>query len=438
MPLDETHDARLRSWVEAANDPATDFPLQNLPFGIFERDGDARVGIAIGDRVFDLRAARDAGHLDGLDPALAPVLGASSLNALFALGRPALTALRARAHLLLRADSPEGSRAEHDATLMQAMGDVTMRLPARVGDYTDFYASVDHATNVGAMFRPDNPLLPNYRHVPIGYHGRSSSIVVSGSEVVRPQGQTVAAPEGPPKFGPSERLDYELELGAFVAGGNALGTPVPIGAASSRIAGLVLVNDWSARDIQSWEYQPLGPFLSKNFATTVSPWVVTLDALEPFRVPARARGAGEPTPLPYLMDPSDQAMGGFDLTLEVWILTQKMREASISPERLSHGSFAGMYWTMAQMVAHHASNGCNLRPGDLLGSGTVSGPERGQRGCLLELAKRGAEPVTLKTGETRSFLRDGDEVIIRGWGEREGARRVGFGDCRGIVSPARG
>ncbi len=438
MPLDPTHDPATQSWVESANAPPTDFPLQNLPFGVFEQGGDARVGVAIGDRVLDLRAARDGGHFDGLDPALAPAVGQRTLNALLALGRPALTALRGRAHRMLSADTPEGTRARRDATLLLRMSDVTMRLPVDIGDYTDFYASIEHATNVGAMFRPDNPLLPNYRHVPIGYHGRASSLVVSGTEVRRPNGQTSDAPEGPPRFGPTERLDYELEVGAFVAGANALGTAVPIAEAESRIAGLVLVNDWSARDVQAWEYQPLGPFLSKSFATTLSPWLVTLDALEPFRVAARVRASGEPSPLPYLDDPRDRDRGGVDITLEVWLRTPAMRAAASPAERLSRGSFARMYWTLGQMLTHHASNGCNLRPGDLLASGTVSGPERGERGCLLELAKRGAEPVLLTNGERRSFLADGDELIIRGSCERPGAARIGFGECRGVVMPAAG
>ncbi len=436
MPRDATHDPAILSWVESANAGGTDFPLQNLPFGVFEQGGDARVGIAIGDRVLDLRAARDGGHFDGLDPALAPAVGQRTLNALLALGRPALAALRGRAHRMLSADTPEGTRARRDATLLLPNSDVTMRLPAAVGDYTDFYASVEHAMNVGAMFRPENPLLPNYRHVPIGYHGRASSLVVSGTEVRRPLGQTSAAPAGPPRFGPTERLDYELEVGAFVAGENPLGTSVPIADAESRIAGLVLVNDWSARDIQAWEYQPLGPFLSKSFATTVSPWLVTLEALEPFRVPARVRGADEPAPLPYLSDATDRERGGVDISLEVWIRTPAMRAADAPAERLSRGSFARMYWTLGQMLAHHASNGCNLRPGDLLGSGTVSGVERGERGCLLELTKRGAEPVVLANGERRSFLGDGDEVSIRGWCERTGAARIGFGECRGVLIPA--
>ena len=438
MAIDTTHDPARRSWVDSANAAGHDFPVQNLPLGIFAVAGDARPGIAIGDAVLDLRRARDRGHLDGLDAALLGALGADTLNALFALGRPALRALRARASAMLTAGTPEAVRAQADGALLVPMAAVSMRCPAEVGDYSDFYASIDHATNVGSMFRPDNPLLPNYKHVPIGYHGRASSIVVSGTDVRRPMGQTSAKPEGPPAFGPSQRMDYELEVGAFIAGGNAMGAPIPLAEAEAHLAGLVLVNDWSARDLQTWEYQPLGPFLAKNFATTVSPWVVTLDALAPFRAPARARDAGDPAPLPYLTDVADQAQGGFAITLEVWLRTARMRAEGLPAERLSHGDFRRMYWTLGQMLAHHASNGCNLRPGDLIASGTVSGAARDARGCLLELAWRGTEPVTLSTGEQRSFLADGDEVILRGWCEAPGRVRIGFGECRGTVLPAQG
>jgi fumarylacetoacetase len=308
-----------------------------------------------------------------------------------------------------------------------------MLVPAEIGDYTDFYASIFHATNVGSMFRPDSPLLPNYKYVPIGYHGRASSVIASGTAVTRPSGQTRPDPALAPAFGPSKGLDYELEVGAFICGENTIGESVPIAHAEERVFGLALLNDWSARDIQSWEYQPLGPFLAKSFATTVAPWVVTLDALEPFRAPAFARPAGDPAPLPYLADAGDRARGGFEIMLEVFIRTGAMRAAGLPPFRLSAGSFATMYWTVAQLVAHHASNGCNLRPGDLLGSGTVSGPDESSRGSLLELASRGAKPVTLPSGEQRSFLADGDEVILRGWCEREGAARIGFGECRGEI-----
>jgi len=304
----------------------------------------------------------------------------------------------------------------------------------RVGDYTDFYASIDHATNVGSMFRPDNALLPNYKWVPIGYHGRASSIVPSGTPVRRPSGQTREESSSPPVFGPSRRLDYELEVGAIIADGNALGAPIPIASAEQHVAGLCLVNDWSARDIQAWEYQPLGPFLAKSFATTLSPWIVTLDALAPFRVPATDRPEGDPAPLPYLDDAADRSKGGFDVSLEVLLSTRRMREDGVPPWRASAGSFAAMYWTLAQMVAHHTSNGCNLQPGDLLASGTVSGPTKESRGCLLERTWRGSEPIALPTGESRRFLEDGDEVIMRAWCERDGRRRIGFGECRGIVS----
>ena len=432
--LDQTHDLALTSWVSSAHAAGTDFPIQNLPLGVFSAaDGRVGVGVAIGDQVLDLRVARDAGLLVGLSAEIAATLEGRTLNALIALGRPALTAVRAAVQGVLRADTEAGRAAQRVPGLLQPMASVRMQLPVEVGDYTDFYASVDHATNVGSMFRPDNPLLPNYRHVPIGYHGRASSIVPTGTPVHRPMGQVSAKPEGPPTFAPTARLDYELEVGAVIGAGNALGTTIPLTEAESHLAGLVLVNDWSARDVQAWEYQPLGPFLAKNFATTISPWVVTLDALAPYRVPARVRTAAEPSPLPYLSDAGDQAHGGFDITLEVWIRTARMREAGTPAEQLSHGSFAQMYWTLGQMLAHHASGGCNLRPGDLIASGTVSGPEKSSRGCLLELTWRGAEPVTFSNGETRAFLADGDEVILRGWCEAPGRARIGFGECRGAV-----
>lgn len=438
MTLDATHDPALHSWVQSAQDAGTDFPLQNLPFGAFHtHDGSVpRLGVAIGDQIVDLTELRDAGYLDGLRTEVLESCGAESLTPLFATGRDGLSALRQRVQLVLRHDTPEGERARKDPALLIKQSAVTMALPAAIGDYTDFYASIDHATNVGSMFRPDNPLLPNYRHVPIGYHGRASSIVVSGTPVRRPHGQTVAKPEGPPSFGPSARMDYELEVGAFIAGGNAMGHGIPLAEAERHMAGLVLVNDWSARDLQSWEYQPLGPFLAKNFATTVSPWVVTLDALAPFRIPARPRGKEEPQPLPYLTDARDRETGGFALTLEVWLRTAKMREANQPAVRLSRGDFSRMYWTLGQMLTHHASNGCNLRAGDLIASGTVSGSEKDSRGCLLELAWRGTEPVELPNGETRGFLADGDEVILRGWCERPGYARIGLGECRGELLPA--
>lgn len=432
MTHDPTIDPALRSWVESANAADCDFPIQNLPLGcFFASDGQAaRCGIAIGDRILDLIAARDAGLFDGIRTDVLEALGAESLTPLFATGRAGISALRRRASEMLSASFERQGRV---ADVLIPMSAVRMTMPAEVGDYTDFYASIDHATNVGSMFRPGNPLLPNYKHVPIGYHGRASSLVVSGTPVKRPNGQTSAKPEGPPTFGPSARLDYELEVGAFVAGGNAMGSAIPLAEAEQYIAGLVLVNDWSARDVQTWEYQPLGPFLAKNFATSLSPWVVTLDALAPFRVPARARDAGDPQPLPYLQDGRNESAGGFDIKLEVWLQSAKMREAGTPPVRLSKGDFTRMYWTLAQMLTHHASNGCNLRPGDLIASGTVSGPTKESRGCLLELSWRGTEPLSLPGGETRTFLADGDEVIIKGWCEAPGAVRIGLGECRGIV-----
>ena len=432
--LDASHDPMVTSWVPSAQAAGTDFPIQNLPLGVFETaDGRVGIGVAIGDQVVDLRVAREAALLGSLPAAIAAALEATTLNAVIALGRPALSAVRQAVQGMLRADTEAGRAAPRVPGLLHPMASLRLRVPVEVGDYTDFYASVDHATNVGSMFRPDNPLLPNYRHVPIGYHGRASSIVPTGTPVHRPMGQVSAKPEGPPTFAPTARLDYELEVGAVIGAGNPLGTPIPLAEAEAHLAGLVLVNDWSARDVQAWEYQPLGPFLAKNFATTISPWLVTLDALAPYRVPARARTADEPAPLPYLTDGRDQTQGGFAITLEVWIRTARMREAGTPAERLSRGSFAQMYWTLGQMLTHHASGGCNLRPGDLIASGTVSGPEQSSRGCLLELTWRGAEPVTFSNGETRAFLADGDEVILRGWCEAPGRARIGFGDCRGTV-----
>lgn len=437
--LDETHDPSAESWVERANAPDTDFPLANLPFGVFRHDYEERprVGIAIGDHVLDCLAAVHAGLFNDVDPAVRAALSSWSLNPLMTLGRADARDVRRVAHRLLRADTPEGNRARAlAADVLVSMRAIGVRVPAEIGDYTDFYASVHHATNVGAMFRPDNPLLPNYKWVPIGYHGRASSIVASGTPVRRPRGQTVSDPAGPPSVGASRRLDYELEIGAFVARGNSLGTPIAIGDAEEHLFGLCLVNDWSARDVQQWEYQPLGPFLSKSFATTVSPWVVTLDALEPFRAPTAPRPDGDPAPLPYLAHARNEASGGFAITLEVRLRTAAMRAQGAPAERVSRGDFRTMYWTMAQLLTHHASNGCNLRPGDLLASGTVSGPEETSRGCLLELTSRGQRPVTLPNGETRAFLADGDEVTLAGWCERDGFRRIGFGDCTGEVLPA--
>ncbi len=436
--LDETHRPELRSWVESANGSATDFPVQNLPLGVFRR-GDAAPcpGVAIGDQILDLAAAADLNLFDAaLTHLVRSCLDAGALNPLLEAGPQQMRALRAEVSSLLRDDTAAGRSASRTAeTLLVPSSAVDKLLPVRIGDYTDFYASIHHATNVGRMFRPDNPLLPNYKWVPIGYHGRASSIVPSGSAISRPAGQTRDDAEAPPVFGPSRRLDYELEIGAVIGGGNTLGTPIPISAAEAHLAGLCLVNDWSARDIQTWEYQPLGPFLSKSFATTVSPWLVTLDALAPFRAPAAERAATDPAPLSYLSDANDRAQGGFAIELSVWLTSARMRAEGREPIRVSEASFASsLYWTLAQLVTHHTSNGCNLRAGDLLASGTVSGASAESRGCLLERTWRGSEPLPLPTGETRRFLEDGDEVSMRGRCERSGFRPIGFGECRGSVS----
>jgi fumarylacetoacetase len=316
--------------------------------------------------------------------------------------------------------------------LLIPMRDTEMQLPAQIGDYTDFYASIYHATRVGKLFRPDNPLLPNYKHVPIGYHGRASSILVSGAEIRRPRGQTKPPSAAEPEFGPSRSIDYELEVGLFVGTGNGLGKPIPIAEAEQHIFGLCLVNDWSARDIQSWEYQPLGPFLAKSFATTISPWIVPMAALAPYRVPAAERASGDPAPLPYLNSPTS-GRDGVDLTLEVYLQSAQMRKAGMEPVRMSRANLRDLYWTPAQLLTHHASNGCNLRPGDLLATGTISGPEEGSEGCLLEMKHR-AELVHLPTGEVRTFLENGDQVTFRAYALREGLPRIGFGECVGTIA----
>ncbi|HZF40125.1 MAG TPA: fumarylacetoacetase [Blastocatellia bacterium] len=439
--INETHDPNLRSWVESANDPSTDFPIQNLPFGLFDRIESGvkwRAGIAIGDQVLDLLECCRAGLLS-LEDNLSWML-ANSLNLLMQVDRLTGLDLRRQAMELLR----EGNTAIQDyqkahpenINLLAPMSDVYMRPPANIGDYTDFYASVYHATNIGKMFRPDQPLMPNYKWVPIGYHGRASSIVISGTPIHRPVGQTKDDNAEAPTFGPSKILDYELEVGFFIGQGNEQGRLIKIAEAEDHIFGLCLVNDWSARDIQRWEYQPLGPFLSKSFATTISPWIVAMEALAPFRAPAFKRPAGDPEPLPYLDSPENRERGGFGIKLEVFISTEQMREKGIAPHRLSSSNTQDLYWTFAQMLTHHTSNGCNLQPGDLIASGTVSGATKDSPGCLIELTGRGAEPINLPTGEVRRFLQDGDEVIFRGYCEREGFRRIGFGECRGIVTPA--
>jgi len=435
-PIDATHDLSLHSWVESANQKDTDFPIQNLPFGVFRhRDSTepSRIGVAIGDQILDLALCCEAGVLQELPEKLQAACAAPNLNPLMAMGSEASSTLRRRLSELLRYD---GQKPPVETEILIPMSEAELLLPASIGDYTDFYASIFHATNIGKLFRPDNPLLPNYKYVPIAYHGRASSIVPSGTSVKRPSGQRKAPDELAPSFGASQLLDYELEVGFFVGAGNEQGQPIAIDKAEDHIFGLCLVNDWSARDIQAWEYQPLGPFLSKSFATTVSPWVVTLEALAPFRCPAFQRAEGEPLPLPYLSSPLDVRLGGIDLTVEVLLRSAQMREAGMEPFRLSRGSLTQMYWTLAQMLTHHTSNGCNLRSGDLLASGTVSGAEEGSRGCLLEITQRGSKPIELPTGEIRSFLSDSDEVILRGYCEKEGYAKVGFGECRSIVLPA--
>ncbi|MEM8930083.1 MAG: fumarylacetoacetase [Acidobacteriota bacterium] len=435
--INATHDPSLTSWVESANAAEADFPIQNLPFGVFHTEGTApRVGVAIGDQIVDVATSFDGGAFASADDqdlvaAASEACRGPVLNPLFALGKPAWSALR-RA---LQGALVDGS-STRDAVRLVSMADATLVLPVQVGDYTDFYCSIHHATNVGSLFRPDNPLMPNYKHLPVGYHGRASSVVLSGTDVRRPSGQTKAPDAAAPSFGPSRLLDYELEVGFFVGPGNALGESVDLDGCEDRIFGYCLVNDWSARDIQGWEYQPLGPFLAKSFQTSISPWIVTSEALAPFRVPAFERAADDPQPLPHLDSERNRALGGVDLVLDVHLATERMRAEGTEPHRLSHGNFRHMYWTAAQMVTHHCSNGCDLRPGDLLASGTVSGPDKDSRGCLLELTWRGAEPVELDNGEVRKFLQDGDELILSGHCEGEGARRIGFGECRGVVLPA--
>ena len=407
--MDSTHDPNLTSWVESANRPDSDFPIQNLPYASFRKRGEdrIRVGVAIGDSVLD------AGQ----------VLGIASLPAVMSMSRAERTSLRHRLSELLANYSPAAERA------ILPLSEVELMLPCAIPDYTDFFASIHHATNVGSLFRSGKPLPPNYKWMPIAYHSRASSIVLSGTAVHRPSGQIIDHPEAAPVYAPSRMLDYELELGAFLGPGNAMGQPIPIASAEDHLFGVCLLNDWSARDIQGWESQPLGPFLAKNFATSISPWIVTLDALEPFRAPAPRRPIGDPQPFPHLEGSTD---GAFRITLEVWLRSANMPAAA----RVSRSDFASLYWTLSQMIAHHTSNGCPLVPGDLFGSGTVSGPEKEAQGCLLELTLRGADPLQLPSGETRAFLEDGDEVILRGWCEASGFRRIGLGECRGLILPA--
>src|SRR5262245_33168582 len=435
--IDETHSVARRSWVASANGHV-DFPIQNLPLGVFTPGRDAaRGGVAIGDEIFDLAAALSLGLFDASAAPAAEAASGTTLNPLFALGRPARVALRHRLSEILDADGPERTRIEGlRARLLHRAADCRLELPAAVGDYTDFFGGIHHATNAGKLFRPDNPLLPNYKYVPIGYHGRASSIRPSGANVRRPNGQRHGATEAAPSFGPSRSLDYELELGVWIGPGNALGTPIPIAEAGDHVAGFCLLNDWSARDIQGWEYQPLGPFLGKSFFTSISPWVVTPEALAPFRIAQAKRPAGDPEPLPYLSDASDQADGGLDIGLEVFLLTAGLRAKGLPAHRLAASNARHLYWTVAQLVAHHTCNGCNLRPGDIFGSGTISGPTGDSLGSMLEISAGGRRPVELPSGETRRFLEDGDTVIIQAHCRREGYAGIGFGECRGTIVSA--
>jgi fumarylacetoacetase len=414
MPLDQTHDPGLRSWVESANEPGCEFPIQNLPYGIFKRRGakeSPRGGVAIGDQILDLAALG--------------IKTGPTLNGIAALGRTAWKKLRGA---LSRGLSVK-RRNRRFAKFLVPAKQAQLFLPLAIGDYTDFFTGIHHAINMGKMLRPDNPLLPNYKWLPIGYHGRGSSIVVSGTQVLRPRGQVKAPDQSAPAFASSKRLDYEAELGFVVGPGNRLGKGIPVKEAVNHIFGAVLLNDWSARDIQAWEYQPLGPFLAKSFATTISPWIVTLEALEPYRCPAFPRAAEDPKPLPYLHDEEDQRAGGFAIELEMHLQTGKMQ----APVRLSHGNFRDSYWTVAQLVAHHTSNGCNLRPGDLLGSGTLSGATPDTYGSMMELTQGGKNPLALPNGESRAFLEDGDEVVQKGFCQNHDAVRIGFGEAAGKI-----
>jgi fumarylacetoacetase len=435
--LNETHNPAHKSWVASANTPDCDFPIQNLPFAVFRRKGSSeafRCGVAIGNQILDLAAVAKAGVLKGEAAAATQAGAQDKLNALMALGTAAWSALRLALSRALREGAAE--QAALQACLVpQAQAEYDV--PARIGDYTDFYTSVHHATNIGKQFRPDNPLLPNYKWVPIGYHGRASSIVISGQSFARPKGQLKMPDAEVPVLAPSKRMDIELELGVFIGQGNAQGEPIDIQDAERHVFGICLLNDWSARDIQGWEYQPLGPFLSKNFASTISPWIVTLEALAPYRV-SFVRLEGDPQPLPYLDSPANREGGALDIQLQVGLLTDKMRTAGQPDAQICRTSYRHAYWTVAQMVAHHTVNGCNLQPGDLFGSGTLSGPTLDQAGALIELTQGGKHPVALPNGESRTFLEDGDAVVIRGWCEKQGAARIGFGECWGTVLPALG
>jgi len=440
VQLNETHDINLRSWVASANNAETDFPIQNLPFGMFRRQGSNqafRIGIAIGDQILDLAAAHAvhafAGYTELQGGHFTAAVNGQHLNGLMALGAPVWSALRLALSRVLREGSSQQGTLQ---ACLLAQSAAEFALPAHIGDYTDFYTSVHHATAVGKLFRPDNPLLPNYKWIPIGYHGRASSIGVSGQQFHRPIAQTKPPTAETPVFGPAKRMDYELEMGIFIGPGNALGDVINMEQAEAHVFGLCLLNDWSARDVQAWEYQPLGPFLAKNFASTISPWVITLEALAPYRL-AWTRDAADPQPLAYLDSPALRDHAAFDIELEVLLQTEKMRAEGTPPQRLSLSNFRHSYWTVSQLVTHHTVNGCNLNPGDLLGSGTQSGPAPEEAGSLLELTEGGKKSIALSNGEQRVFMEDGDTIIMRGWAQKEGVARVGFGEVVGTLLPAR-
>lgn len=439
IEINETHDQNLKSWIESANATDTDFPIQNLPFCIFTRActyENVRVGVAIGDFVLDVYACYESCLFDDESFTIAVAADNYCLDhSVMKKNRNLQRAFRHRLVEILSEDADEKTRKTVERNLIP-MTEVDFHMPAHIGDYTDFYCSIFHATNVGAMFRPDNPLLPNYKYVPIGYHGRASSVVISGTEITRPKGQNRSDENAPPQYVSAKNLDYEMEVGFFVGTGNELGETVSIDDAEDHIFGLCLVNDWSARDIQAWEYQPLGPFLAKSFSTSISPFVVTMEALAPFRTKAFERADGDPKPLDYLSSEENAQNGGFDINLEVYIQTEKMRGENVEAFLLSRSNMKDLYWTIGQMLTHHASNGCNLQTGDLIATGTVSGDSKDARGCLLELTWRGKEPIELPNGETRRFLEDGDEIIMKGFCEREGFKRIGFGECRGVILPA--
>ena len=437
MPkLNPTHNPELQSWVASANKPGCDFPIQNLPFAIFRRQQSSetfRGGVAIGDQILDLQAVNATGLIGAEAGTAIAACCEDSLNRFMAQGPSSSSALRkALSEALTQGSDLEAAL----RGCLVAQSEAEYQLPARIGDYTDFYTSIHHATSVGKLFRPDNPLLPNYKWVPIGYHGRSSSIGVSGQIFHRPLGQTKAPDAAEPSLGPCKRLDYELEVGIYIGAGNALGDSIELDASDAHVFGLCLFNDWSARDIQAWEYQPLGPFLAKNFASTVSPWIITLEALAPFRTPW-SRDPSDPQPLAYLESAQNRQSGAFDIQLEVLIQTEQMRSTGKPAHRLSQSNFCHSYWTVAQLVAHHTVNGCNLQPGDFFGSGTQSGPEAAEAGSMLELSQGGKQSIPLPNGETRTFLEDGDTIILRGGCYKAGAARIGFGEVSSTVAPAK-